>query len=366
MIRSSCALCASKSLTPIHTLKAYPLSFGSHEGTDEFGDLHFIGCEACGCVQLQTLVDPETLYKNAHNNTYNTPTWRDHHDQFKTFILTDLSGSSLLEFGGSSGALAKRIVEERSGLEYTIVDLCSEDPAISGVAFQSGNCESYPCLGATAVAMSHVFEHLYKPLDFIKNMNNNNVNSIYISIPNMDLLLDRRNISFLHIEHTFFINKSYLYSMFQQYGYQCVRSMEFRDHSIFFHFQRGAGPVTPYQNLGFIDKFRAYFIDREHSIQSIPIERPIFIAPAGHFGQLIYYYLKHNTTRILGCLDNDPTKLNKRMYGAPCKIYRMDHISKYTEPVTILLADSPYVFEIRDQLLSYNPECHIHIIRLTT
>jgi hypothetical protein len=362
MNRATCTICASSSLIPIHTLKQYPLSFGSHEGTDEFGDLHFVGCTSCGCVQLQNLIDAETLYKYSHNNTFNTPTWKDHHDQFKTFILEDLSGSALVEFGGYSGTLAERILKERPDHQYTIVDLCNTDPKIPGISFQSGNCETYRCSG-DCVILSHVFEHLYNPLKFIKNMNENCVESIYISIPNMNILLVRKNISFLHIEHTYYIDHPFIVSMFQRNGYYLQRSTAFRDHSLFFHFRRGSSDPIVYQNPGLIDRFRNYFIEREQSLKSIIMDRPTFIAPAGHFGQIIYYYLKHYDTNILGCLDNDPTKLNKRVYGTSCTTFRMDHIRDIKEPITILLADSPYASEITEQLLSYNPESHIHVIR---
>jgi len=364
MNRTICAVCASSHLIPIHTLKAYPLSVGAHEGTDDFGDLHFVGCTSCGCVQLQNLIDAETLYKYSHNNTFNTATWKDHHDQFKTFIVEDLSDTHLLEFGGYSGTLAERILKERPEQQYTIIDLCNIDPQIPGVSFQTGNCETSK-ISSKSVALSHVFEHLYNPLNFIKNMNENGVESIYISIPNMDILLKRQNISFLNIEHTYYINHPFIVLMFQRNGFFLHRSVAFRDHSLFFHFRKGHSDPQPYQNPELINKFHDYFIKREQLFMSIIIERPVFIAPAGHFGQLIYYYLKHNAANIIGFLDNDPTKLNKRVYGTSCKTYSMDHICNIIEPITILLADSPYISEITAQLLSYKPQSHIHIIRAT-
>ena len=55
---------------------------------DILSDIIFKGCTSCGCVQLETLIDPDILYQEYHNDTVNTPTWKEHHSLFTSFICT--------------------------------------------------------------------------------------------------------------------------------------------------------------------------------------------------------------------------------------------------------------------------------------
>ena len=79
-----------------------------------------------------------------------------------------------------------------------------------------------------------------------------------------------------------------------------------------------------------------------------------FIVPAGHFGQLIYYFLK-DKEKIIGFLDNDTTKCGKRVYGTTHITYPMSDIIKYIDTtVDILIHAGPYTHEIKKQLLTYH------------
>ena len=41
-------------------------------------------------------------------------------------------------------------------------------PNIENIEYISGNCETYNYTGINTIIMSHVFEHLYNPKEFIK------------------------------------------------------------------------------------------------------------------------------------------------------------------------------------------------------
>jgi len=57
---------------------------------------------------------------------------------------------------------------------------------------------------------------------------------------------------------------------------------------------------------------------------------------------------------MLGFLDNDPSKIGKRMYGTHLLNYPMSEIQKHKE-ITVILHAGPYLSEIKKQLLDYNP-----------
>ena len=92
-------------------------------------------------------------------------------------------------------------------------------------------------------------------------------------------------------------------------------------------------------------------------LSSIELKQPCFIAPAGHYGQKIYYYLNRFHAFIKGFLDNDPLKQNKRMYGTPLNVYSPTHLETYKNTkIYIVLYAGPYTNEIKGQLNGFHSD----------
>ena len=353
--RTKCVLCENEGLKPIYTLIDYPISATSsdlEETVDEYKDCIFSSCLQCGCVQLKNLINPEKLYANSHNSTENTPTWKRHHAEFATFIQTIDTSGILLEIGGNSGVLYNLL--ENYAKEYTIMDICNSPLRPKKVKFIQGNCESLAITGNKCVIMSHTFEHLYNPRKLINNLLTSGVNSVFISIPNMDSLYNTKNISILHNEHTFFVGDYEIKFMFEQYGYTCSHSQDFRNHSRFYHFIRDnltTLAIIPKQ-FSYTEGIQNILLDYEMEMANIKIDTPCFICPGGHYGQKIYYYLRKYNKYIKGFLDNDSSKQGHRLYGTPVLTYSPNELLNYsTTPITIILYAGPYTEELKTQLL---------------
>lgn len=361
MIRTKCVICDNSSLENIYIDKNASISIGSSIDQIENDvniDLQFVICNGCGCVQLATLIDVNILYKYSHNNTFNTPTWSQHHTEFFNFIVENTNSKSFLEIGGQSGVLSQKILQKNPFYDYTILDLCDKNPNIQNVSFIPGNCEDYTYTSKSTILMSHVFEHLYNPTSFIEQIAKDRVPEIFLSIPNMEISLQNSSISFIHIEHTFYLSVEMLHSMFSKYGYTCKRMFSFKTHSFFFHFV-----LSDQCNLLKINKekvdlyktqFSTYFERRSKVFRDIIIDNNFYIAPSGHFGQYIYRNLERYKDKMLGFLDNDLSKIGKRMYGTHLLNYPMNEIQKHKE-ITVVLFAGPYLSEIKKQLLDYNP-----------
>lgn len=362
MFRSQCAVCESKTLTEICVQKQMPISISCSSQPfeeDRFENLHYGLCETCGCCQLLTLVDREILYKESHNNTFNTPTWARHHKEFMNFLLAHSSSKRFIEVGGSSGILAKSVKEYDASIEYTILDLCSANPNIEGVSFINANCEEFEYTNTSTLLLSHVFEHLYKPSQFIENIASANVQEVFLSIPNMEVSLRNSSLSFLHVEHTYYIDRELLEMMFQKHNYVCKNKMEFRDHSFFFHFVLStASPTFTLQEECVENRkqmFHKYFKQRDLLYDKYIIQTKFFLVPSGHFGQFLYKLLSVSKENMLGFLDNDPSKIGKRLYGTNIPTYPMNEVKNYQGPITVVINAGPYCQEIKNQLLGYNP-----------
>jgi len=85
--RENCVFC-DKTLDYHYTLHKTPISFAStvtpSPGIDRV-DLRVGICSECVSLQLIDLIKPEILYKDSHNETFNTPTWMKHHELFFNF-----------------------------------------------------------------------------------------------------------------------------------------------------------------------------------------------------------------------------------------------------------------------------------------
>ena len=359
MNRESCVICNSKQLDTIYILKKYPVAFSppilSIEN-DQFADFKVEGCLVCGCTQVKTLTDTSILYENAHNLTFDTPSWKLHHESFASYILTNTEVTSFLEIGGVSGVLVKHILSNRS-VNYTILDLCPDNPSINTVNFIVGNCEEFDYTGHSTIILSHVFEHLYEPIRFINKIKEYDIQDIFISIPNMQNQLDTGNICPLHYEHTYFCNDYFIKYLFSTGGYKCHSFFYFKNHSIFYHFKKDTFKISLENQSDILLTFKTMINSIETRMKSISITTPSFIAPAGHYGQMLYYYLKEYNDQIIGFLDNDPSKIGKRVYGCDKFVMNPNVLKEYNGiPITIIIYAGPYLEEIKEQYMKLHSQ----------
>jgi len=360
MERNACVLCNKKSLESHFIFSDFCSSYVptyNPLSSDTLIDLEWKRCVSCGSIQLATLVDPDLLYSSNHNNTFNSATWTKHHTEFCDFIAYEIpSTQSILEIGGASYCLLRRMLEKGYS-KYSILDMAElssdlqkEFPAISYVR---GNCEDFIFPDVDTVVMSHVFEHLYNPRKFLECLQKSAIQTIFISIPNLEALYTSQCKSILHIEHTYSYSESDIEALFSEFSFICASKQWFGNHSLFYHFTKSEPKRLEYSNS---EVLLNHFQERKALIESITINLPCFIAPAGHFGHILYYHLSASSKKnILGFLDNDVTKEKKRMQGTPCTIFSPSVLQKYKETIQILLFGGLYNDEIKKQFLLYTP-----------
>lgn len=355
MYRTTCVYCAGD-LELLYTLPNMPTTYAPTDAppdTDSRMDMEVGTCILCGCVQLKTLVDPAHLYASPHNGTMETPTWKAHHAAFAEFV-TAQGVPTLLEIGGSSGSLVRSLPAD---IAYTCLDMCPPtDPAIRSIV---ANCETYDYAGVETVCMSHVFEHLYAPREFVARIAPH-VKTVLLSIPNMQHLLSIRSSSIVFFEHTYFVDKDFLVWLFAQHGYRLRDAKDYRTHSVFLAFERGDTerlPLVPRTTLA--ASLKDIHDDRIRRWSSLTIPPNACLMPAGHMGQLIYTLTQ--PSGLWGFLDNDPTKQGHRVYGTPGIVYPVETVATLKSP-TVYLYGGVYTEELVAQLLTHNPSSDIHIL----
>jgi len=342
-IRTSCVVCSNTEFETINTFTHYPImAISNNSVTEHYYEYTLIACTNCKCLQLKYLVDPSILYSDVYMNATFTPSWADHHAHFSKFILDHTAETKFLEVGANKGDLYLNMSKERE-VEFTTLDMFKHKDLPEKITFLEGNCETFDFTGISTIILSHVFEHLYSPHTFIENIRRASVATVFISIPNFDLLLKEQSLLILYSQHTFFCGFDYIVYMFSLHNYRCVSSYIYdgpvKSTMFTFVLDTTMMPLgTPSTN---IQLYREIFIDKIQRIQNIDIPPNSYIMPSGVYGQLYYYHIK-NKENIRGFLDNNAQRHKNKLYGTD-KVVCLPSSIEYG---TVLVCDCPYKKEI--------------------
>jgi ubiquinone/menaquinone biosynthesis C-methylase UbiE len=373
--RISCVICENNKFTDCFTI-INSISYISKdlEGDykNETHNLNFIGCLNCGCVQLYNLFDPNEIYQQASHYTC-SDVWKRHNNLFSKFISeNNVDINSILEVGGGSGVLANLIKKEISTInKYNILDISTEYiDTVNNIDYIKGNCETFNFnnVDFNTLVFSHVFEHLYEPIKFIKNLRNCiNIKNVYISNPHMEKLIKNNDYNCLNIQHTYYVDTNYMIYLFKQCNFKLNNSYNFENNSVFYHFVKEENviddkSIEQFKNISLVLFLKNFYYNLQNKIQNIIINKPFFICPSGFYGQIVYHYLNENTkNNIIGFLDSDKHKINMRLSGTNCIIYNKNYIENM-ENVEILIIADKYKDEITSELNMFNNKINMHLL----
>lgn len=372
MLRNKCVICEHTKFNDvfdiigtINTTSTSPFL------PDEIQLLNFIGCLNCECIQLQNLFDPEKIYAEPMQ-CIPGPSLTEHYNLLRDFIIKNklIDDYNFFEIGGSYGTLAKLIIHyykhtKNINILYKILEFDSSNYLpIENVEYMNGNCETYDFKNVKTLIMSHVFEHLYEPRLFLKNISETDIEEIYISIPDMESLSKSGDINNLNIFHTFYIDTKYITYLFKEYNYTLKDTYNYENNSIFYYFVKEQRILTNdfsininntnLINTNLINIQSHFYREMKNKINNIIIESPFFICPSGLYGRFIYYYLNNNTkNNVLGFLDSDPMKINKRLCGTHLLTYEKEKIS-HIEDCIVLIVSNKHKDELTKHILSCN------------
>lgn len=361
-LRKECVICESNTfidcfdiINTINIVEDIDIKFNNNE----IKNLIFKGCKNCGCVQLENLFDPNDIYAQASHYTSGA-IWNDHNNNFINFISKNVQKSNnIIEVGGGSGRLYDLLIEKITSIsEYKILEIETDSiDTNKNVEYINGYCETFDFNKGkiNTIIMSHVFEHLYKPSEFLKNICNSNINEVFISIPDMENLMYKKDYNFLHIQHTFYVDTLYITYLFNKYNFKLKNYSNFNKNSNFYYFVRtDKKDKILFKNNSLINKLRSFYEIFKTNLKNLIINKPFYICPSGFYGKMVYHYLNDDSKKnIIGFLDEDLNKVNKRLSGTKCKIFKKEVI-KNLNNVNILIIAEKYKEEIKSELNKYN------------
>lgn len=371
--RNFCCICESEDLTFFMELKSFPILMGTtlkpSEG-DKFVDQKWVVCQKCGCLQLIDLIPLEVLYSEQHSAGAVGVIWQEHHRAFSKFILVD-HPSNICEIGAAHGVLASNILNLKSDIDYLVIEPSPMNMP-KGVRVIQGFVEDNlsEVYSYKNVVHSHVLEHIYSPTQFLANLANGmeKHSFMYMSIPNIQRLIETGGTNSLNFEHTYYLHPAQLKSVLGKLGLFVLRESMYKGHSYFFKIGKvGKGDKfleTKILNIAHLaDEFSRMWAELK-DFTAVANQRilsdsiPTYLFGAHVFSQALIS-LGLNTSEITGVIDNSEEKQGQRLYGSNFQVFSPKVIEGNRE-IRVILKASHYQEEIRNQLLELNP--HVQII----
>ena len=357
-------------------LKNFPIFMGcvNHSQDDDmYADMLWHISPNNGLLQLKELIPLEILYPENHSGAIGS-IWMDHHKAFARFIK-EYAPKSILEIGGAHGILSKLYIDDAKDISWTIIE--PNPIANEGVKakFIKGFFDDKFVMEekVDAVVHSHVFEHVYDPNTFIKNISKFLCDGQHLlfTLPNMKEMLIKKYTNCINFEHTVFLTEPYIEYLLSKHGFKILKHEYFLDdHSIFYACVRDTS-ISPIniqsdlyeQNkkiyLDFVDYHSDLIKDINDKTSKLNINQSLFLFGAHVFAQyLIAFGL--NTSNIECLLDNDPNKQGKRLYGTNLQVASPKILANKSNPVVILKAGA-YNNEIKKDILDNINESTIFI-----
>lgn len=368
--RKNCCVCEIGEIETHRTFKDFPVYMGTTKRqikSDLRSDQVWGKCTNCGCLQLMQLLPLDVLYTADHASGSVGEIWKRHHQDFATFICRD-NPNKILEIGAAHGILAHNILKITPRLEYTIIE-----PSPTTIPENARLIKDYIenqyelIIEADVIVHSHLIEHLYEPMKFIRSISENSKENalMYISFPNIEQLIKTGGTNSLNFEHTYYLHPAQLKSILEQNAFTVEEFVQFENHSFFLKCRKN-NEVQRSSKIPNITHLIREFDEMYDHLQALvnrcnsmkyKKNENIYIFGAHVFSQTLIE-LGLNIENIRGIIDNSTSKQGERLYGTKLNVYSPSVLAEERNG-TVILKASHYQEEIKNQLMAINPDVRI-------
>jgi SAM-dependent methyltransferase len=363
--RNNDVITGESELELLHSFEQFPVFMGctyDHKSSDLFVDMNWHINSSSGMIQLNPLVPLDIIYVSEHGAGTVGGLWLEHHKEFAKFI-SRFSPKNVIEIGGGHGELS-RLYNEFGTSSWTIVEPNpSPAPGVTATYIKGFFDDKFTFTDLfDTVVHSHVFEHMFNPSEFIQQLGNfiQPGKQMIFSIPNMQIMLERKYTNCINFEHTVFLTETYVDYYISQNGFKLIEKQYFKeDHSIFYAVEKDMSvekiklPIDLYEKnkslfLEYILYYKEIVDNLNQTIRNCT--QPVYLFSAHVFSQYLLAF-GLDEKHIICLLDNDPNKQGKRLYGTDLEVYSPKILSEVKNPVVILRA-GVYNKEIREDIIT--------------
>jgi hypothetical protein len=326
-------------------------------------DMSWYISKSSGMIQLNPLLPLEIVYQISHYSGSVGKLWDEHHSQFAEFILK-FSPKDVLEIGGLHGTLAKKC-KLTSNIDWTIID---PNPSPTLLDHKIHSIKGFfdenfiPNKNYGTIIHSHLLEHIYDVNSFLQNIQKilkKSNGKMMFSVPNMEVMLNRKYTNCLNFEHTYYISEDFIEFYLNKYSFKILQKQYFKDdHSIFYYVEHDE-KIKSSKDINFYKKNKTLFLSYvNHHLNDIQKINDIISKHKGNiylFGGHIFsqYLISYglNINNIKYILDNDLNKQKYRLYGTNLIVESPKILKDDPNPLVILKA-GVYNNEIRNDILN--------------
>ena len=362
--RTRCVVSENQDLEFLYSFIKFPVFMGCLDqpaDDDLKQDMNWWISQSSGLIQLKDLLPLNILYPESHGAGAVGTLWDMHHKAFARF-LSHITPTTVLEIGGAHGILAKEY-QQFGQVPWTILEPNPSPVEGCTARFIRGFFDDkFTYDGAVdTVVHSHAFEHIYEPDQFMHHLSQfmDAGKHLVFSLPNMQVMLERKYTNCINFEHTVFLTEPYVEYLLAKHGFKLLAKEYFmEDHSIFYAAVRDPSVEPIALPPGLYEKNKKLYLDYVNYHNELIGElnqkiknsgQPVYLFGAHVFAQyLIAFGL--DTSRIISLLDNDPKKQGKRLYGTSLTVQSPKVLRDVKNPIVILKA-GVYNQEIKDDIL---------------
>ena len=365
-----CPISKSSKFLKLFTFRKFPIYMGVVEKNykAEFKNLCFKINKISGSVQIDPKVPLKKLYFKPHGSGTVGKIWKNHHLNFFSFISDNIKGK-IIEIGGGHNSVSENIDQLKSPNSY---DLISYDPNIkkkSVSKFKHTYLKRFFSKGhvkknfgkVNLIIHSHLFEHIYDPNKFLKDIFESLEDNGYhmFSVPNLKSMIKSGFTNAMNFEHPYFLEEDMIDYLLKKNGFEIIKKKKYLNHSIFYKTIK-----SDIKNKNKIKKYKKFIANKKLFLnfnkkilndvkkinKLIENKKEVFLFGAHIFSQVL---ISHglNVSNIEAILDNDINKQKKYLYGTNIKVNSPNILIKKNHPIIILRA-AQYNHEIKKQIIT--------------
>ncbi len=319
-----CPVSNSKSFSKIFSIKNFPIYMGvvNKNFKSEFKELCFKINQVSGSVQIHPKIPLKKLYFKPHGSGTIGKMWKNHHSSFFKFLSKDLK-DQVVEIGGGHNSISETVNSIKSKKKF---NLTSFDPngkkskkrnhKIIKQFFSKKHANKFK-QKIDLIIHSHLFEHIYDPNKFLKNifhsLKKNGVHTF--SVPNLKFMIKNGYANAMNFEHPYFLEEEMVDYLLIKNGFKIIKKKKYYNHSIFYKtiklgkfksknikYKKFKTNKKLFQNL-----IRKIKLDVKKTNKLIKGLDEVYLFGAHIFSQMLIFN-NLNLSPIKGILDNDKKK----------------------------------------------------------